>query len=72
MMAMTLLHWLISEALFMVDMQVLDPNGNKMYGDSSESGTSFYGKLASLLTCDESACLESILTVSELLEIYGR
>ncbi|KAL9058325.1 MAG: hypothetical protein Q9162_001780 [Coniocarpon cinnabarinum] len=40
---MTLLHWLISEALFMVDVQVFDPDGRKIPPNSDSSDGSFYG-----------------------------
>ena len=30
MIAMALLHWLVSEAIFMIDIKVLDPYGNKI------------------------------------------
>ncbi|KAL9089010.1 MAG: hypothetical protein Q9159_002813 [Coniocarpon cinnabarinum] len=39
---MTLLHWLISEALFMVDVQVFDPDGRKIPPNSDSSDGSFY------------------------------
>ena len=49
MVIMILLHWLISEALFMVDVQILGPDGEKIVSENSRSShLSFFGKCTHL------------------------